>query len=405
MASAQPRVLILTHLYPGHVWPTNGIFIHQHIEALVRGGVDLRVIVPVPWTPWPLPVLKPGWDRYRRLLTEGRFGSVTVQRAAVPIPPGKLQWLGGPSMALRLTPVLLRLRRSFRFNLIHAHTATPDGWAAWWISRLLKVPFLCSVRGSDINEYPFESLVRRWATRRALRAARQIIAVSQALAEATENLTGRLPVVVYNGVDSSFCPPTTEEREAARRDLGVPPRATNVAFVGRCEIDKGVIELVSSFAVLYRRHPELHLTLVGSGQAWDQVRSMARGAGCTDRLHQVPSVDHGRIRHLLYGADVFALPSYGEGMPNALIEAMACGLPCVATDVGGIPEIVIPGTTGTLVSPRSTSELTNALDRMIGNRDAARAMGKAAARRIRELCSWDANATRHAEIYREVLAP
>lgn len=404
-ASKRPiRLLVLSHLYPSPSCPAHGIFIHQHVRALLDLGLQVRVLCPVPWPP-PGLRSRPQWQTYARVLLEsGPFDGVSVQRLPYLTGPRPLHVFGGLGLALSLRHRLPRLRPQFPFDLIHAHTLTPDGWAACLAAGRFSIPVVCSIRGSDLNLYPQESRITRRATRYVLSHSASILAVSGALAEQARIFSrGAVsPRVIYNGVNQSRFYRNACGHEA-RSGLGIPRGAWVLLFVGGCAADKGVPELVHAFEALRRRHGNLHLALVGEGELLGWVRQRAATQGWANALTAPGKLTHERVADFCRASDCFAFPSHAEGMPNALLEAMACGLPCVATRVGGIPEALEHAVSGLLVPPKHVTALAAAVGRILTEPGLAPRLGSEAAATIVKRFSWHANAQAHKDVYAEVM--
>jgi glycosyltransferase involved in cell wall biosynthesis len=164
---------------------------------------------------------------------------------------------------------------------------------------------------------------------------------------------------VLNGCDSNvFC---LADRSAARVQLGIDDKAELVLFVGRLDPRKGIFELLEAFASLAKRRPNLRLAYIGDGPDGEQLRHKARNLAVEDRIILANACPSRKVAQWLAAANLLALPSYSEGCPNAVIEALSCGRPVVATEVGGIPELVT-GKSGILVPPRNSKVLADAIE-------------------------------------------
>ena len=164
---------------------------------------------------------------------------------------------------------------------------------------------------------------------------------------------------VRNGCDSSVF--HLGDRTAARAQLGVDGQAELVLFVGRLEENKGIEELFEAFTSLAIRRPNMRLVYVGDGLGEQQLRSKAKHLGLEDRICLVGSCSSLKVAQWLAAANVLALPSYSEGFPNVVVEALSCGRPVIATAVGGIPEL-IDETSGILIAPRDWRALAAAIE-------------------------------------------
>ena len=221
-----------------------------------------------------------------------------------------------------------------------------------------------------------------------------------------ERLGQRL-LTFYPPVDTGLFRPAEGARDAARRELGVPADAVVVGTVGNLNPQKGHEYLLDAAAAIRGAVPELCVRILGAPtpthRAYeDALRAQARGLGLDDPT-TLRFVDPGdRVAELLPALDVFALTSVprSEGVPTAVLEAMACGIPVVATDVGGVREVVEPGRTGVLVEPLDARAIADALMSLLGDAGARLDLGATARRRAVERYGIDACAERHVDAYR-----
>jgi glycosyltransferase involved in cell wall biosynthesis len=189
-------------------------------------------------------------------------------------------------------------------------------------------------------------------------------------------------LVLPNGVDCDEFVPV--ERSAAEIPV--------VLFVGWLIPEKGVFELVEAAQILRDRQVSFTLKLVGPFHGNESVlRARITAAGLGDMVHAVGAV-HSRAEMLeaYHSADIFTLPSWAEGLPVAVLEAMACGLPIVASNVGGTPDLLEDGVSGFLIPPRDPPALANAVERLLRDREARLSIGRAARARVESAFSNEA---------------
>jgi glycosyltransferase involved in cell wall biosynthesis len=399
------KVAIISHMYPSVSRPTYGRFIHEHVKALQELGVQTRVIAPVPWTPPGMNLLKKKWRNYSRSVAEDTiYEGIEVRRPAYFTPPQPLHFTGGWGMATSLGWSWKNLMSGFDCDLIHAHAITPDGLAACRLGQKLGLPVVCSARGSEVHLIPKESSVFLKLTRWTLQHCDEMVAVSGALAREAVHIAGEQlrPNIIYNGVAGSFRP--ASDRKRVRQELNLSEPAKIILFVGRCEWDKGVNELFRAFEIIHGLHPLTELVLLGSGGAQRDLQLKAQSESWGEQVHFIGTVGRDQIARYLQAADIFVLPSHGEGMPNALLEAMSVGLPCVATTVGGIPEAIQDGENGLLVPPQCPTAIAMAFQRILESADLGLKLGAAAEHTIKRQFTWHANAEQHLALYQRVMA-
>jgi glycosyltransferase involved in cell wall biosynthesis len=248
--------------------------------------------------------------------------------------------------------LLKAMRQSFPFDIIDAHWAYPDGFAAAVLANFFHVPFALTVRGDDINILP-EFFLRRQLIRWALQRASLVIALSNELKERVESLTdgASKSVVIPNGVNSEiFCP---GDRSEARRRLGLSPEGRILLAVGRLHNSKGYPLLVEALGQLQKQFPDLSLVIVGESDHEADARPAIDAAAIrleiSEKVKLVGAQPHSVVTDWYRAADLFCLPTSREGSANVLLEALSCGLPCITTPVGGNPDIISTQEVGTLV--------------------------------------------------------
>lgn len=189
---------------------------------------------------------------------------------------------------------------------------------------------------------------------------------------------------------------------AAREKLGLPRDATHVlSVVGRLEEQKGHRYLLEAFAQVLRVAPGAHLALAGDGTLRGPLGDQCKAIGIERHVHFLGHCQG--VQTVLDASDVFVLPSLWEAMPFAALEAMAAGLPVVATAVAGVPELVAEGETGFLVPPKDVNALRDALLRVLQLPDAGRALGVAGQRRVDDHFSLRSMLTQTQDLYRQLL--
>jgi glycosyltransferase involved in cell wall biosynthesis len=342
------RVLVLTNLFPSAWDPLRASFNRQQFDRLgARHQVEVLTAVDF---------------RDRRAGRRGEPPALLHARSSdftFWYPPRIGRSLHGLTWyASLLAAHGARLRRDPP-DLLLASWAYPDAVGTAWLARRLGLPYVVKVHGSDLNVTTNYRL-RRWQIGRTLRGAGAVVAVSRALAGKAAEL-GVAPArlhVLYNGVDPALFHPGPQA--AARTQLGLAADGPLLLYVGNLKPAKGCVDLLDAFPAVLARRPDARLALVGAGAARATLEQRSQALGIADRVVLAGARGHAELPVWMRAADLLSLPSHAEGVPNVILEAMACGLPVVASRVGGIPE-VLPASAGLMVPAHDIPALGQAL--------------------------------------------
>jgi len=350
------RILAITTLFPRPGHPTHAIFNRHEVHGIALPH-EVRVIVPVAWTERMADWRRTGACRERL------DGAVRVYHPTYWFVPRTLARFRGPAYLASIRGTVRQATADFRPDVVVGLWAHPDGWAAVQVARELGVPALVKVMGSDVL------VLKKNARRRALiaetlRQADGIYAVSQDLARHVVELgvDAQKVHVAYEGIDRKTFQPG--DRAEARKKLDLPADERMVLFVGNLIFSKGCGVLLQACGLLSKRGVRFRCALVGGGKDEAALRRMARDSGIEANVTFVGRLKPAEVVEWYRAADLVTLPSFSEGMPNVLREALQCGRPFVATAVGGIPEISDPAVSR-LVQPGDAAELARALEEML----------------------------------------
>lgn len=247
---------------------------------------------------------------------------------------------------------------------ILASWAFPEAVAASWLSKLFSCKFFFKVHGSDINLHGKIPARAKQIVNAAKRAS-GILSVSNALAQEMIQLgiAAEKIKVIYNGVNHEKFGLNNPAVESLKPLINAKTIENGyVIFVGNLKTDKGVIELLEGFAKISEQHPHLTLVYAGPGALKNNLLSQAEQLHIASRIICLGAVDHEELPALISQATLLALPSYNEGVPNVVLEAMACGTPVLATNVGGIPEVVDEAICGKLIEPKNADAVADGLN-------------------------------------------
>jgi len=343
------RILIVTSQFPIAGEPHRGRPVYQTVRELSRLA-DVKVLSPI--------ATYPGWARPRSYLYRpAEQDAVAPGCDADYVTYPALPALSRPFNGHLCARALSRPVRAFAPDVVLAYWLYPDGYGALRAAREAGVPFVAGARGSDLR---VRDAVSRRLTRPVVQAARRLLVVSEDLGRVAIDRYGADPErirAIPNGCDAALFHPG--DRQAARAALGLPQDAEMVLYVGRLVPEKGLRELLHATRRLAATRPQARVVFVGDGPLYTELAATLAAEPALP-LQLAGSQAPAEVARWMVASDLVTLPSYSEGHPNVLVEALACGRPVVATPVGGIPEVV-DAASGLLVPPRDADALADAL--------------------------------------------
>ena len=402
------KVCTLTHTYPRFTGDINAPFVEQLMEHIARRGVEVSVLT----------AYDPAWNRvsgdhtvdlrtYRYVWPESLHilgysrtieGNVRFRKRVLAL---------APLLFLAARHAFLRLVRERKPDMLHAHWILPNGYIAAQVSRATGVPLIIQLHGSDVFTAEKNALFRQMA-RFAARQAAYIVSPSP-------DLTARLGAIgidtgkvglVPNTVEASFSiDVSADDVRELREKLAIPPHHCIVLAMGRMVHVKGFDYLLEAFSAVAREHSDVTLVLAGGGVLLDSMKERAHLLGISERVVMPGAVMRDDVPRYFRMADLFVAPSIRhesgavDGLPVVVPEAMAAGLPIVASDVGGIPVLVKDGKTGFLVRERDAAALAAAIGRLIADSGLRREFGDRGRRIVERSVNYDTVADYFVALY------
>lgn len=273
------------------------------------------------------------------------------------------------------------LMRRQRINILHTHNwATMiEGLVA---ARLAGVSMVVHGEHGKLQDFRRRIFTQRWGWR----AVDQVLSVSGALADRMTHVVGfpRYRIqVIPNGVDTERFRPLDSTKSELRRQLGLPPSGLLIGMVARFVRFKDHAGVIRAVAMLRGRGTQTHLAFAGSGPLRGELEQLASALGVSDCVHFLGEMP--RVERLLHALDVFVSnSSHNEGMSNAILEALACAIPVVATRVAASPELLDEGSAGLLISPRDPDALATALRQLVDKPELRKLLSQAGRQRIED---------------------
>jgi len=370
----QPRVLMIISFFYPHLGGAEQQAL-QLAEQLARRGVQVCVLT----------------RKFKGLPAHETVRGVPVYRAIRTLPWGK--WFA-LTYLFSVLWFLLKKRRSY--DIIHCHLLQGfHSLAAILMKALFKKKVIIKVGATGLlSDFIMikKVLLGDWLLRRTLGADLVITVCSPSSAEALA--AGFSPVQVAhipNGVDTACFKPGPDTGK----------RGNTITFIGRLDYLKGVDVLLQALRKLIDSRIPVHLDILGDGPERNKLEMMSQQLGINDAVTFHGAV-HG-VEPYLQQATMLVLPSLSEGMPNVVLEAMACGLPVIATRVGGIVDIIADGENGLLVDAQRPDQLYDAMKKLFTDRQLADRLGRQALKTIEQQFSIDTIVNRYSALYQALM--
>jgi glycosyltransferase involved in cell wall biosynthesis len=367
--------------------PSSGVFVFNRLKAMGRLA-DVRVLQPIPYFPMVRPV--PDW-----LDDQGSdTAEAPVSRIPMAYLPGVFKSLDGIWLARAVRSGVEKLAKSDGVDLIDAHFGYPEGVGCFRVAERMQIPLFVTVRGFE-TEFLGRCLIGS-QIRRALLGARGIVCVSHSLRILLEDLgiPSERIAVIHNGIGAQTFKPG--DKLAARSTLGIPLDKPLIVSVGHQVRRKRHHLLMEAFAGIRRDRPSALLAIIGA-ESFEtdypaRLRKQVHDLGLTDCVRFAGNIPPSQLAQWLRAADVFALATAREGCCNAVLEALATGVPVVTTPAGDKAFFVKEGLDGYLVPIDDAAALRVGIDHALQARgwDSA----AIAARLNAQAGDWDAVASR-----------
>lgn len=405
------RVLILTIWYPNDENPILGTFVHEQADALRSKGIEIKVVQPIPSTPFPLPLFKQSYKQLSLIPEREQYDGFEVYHPRYVTLPNHLFFERvGAWMYAAIREQILKIYNEWPFDIIHAHTTYPCGYAANLIRDrdlpLIKVIHTihrtCIIDAPNYNRKCFEKV------RLALEGADSDVFVSlegKGLALTyTEGRCRAKSEYITNGVNTEKFQLSDTERTEVEKMKIQHKDTWNLLFVGYLTEIKGIKELLAAIANLVRQgRTQIRLYLVGRNNLGNYISDFLKAEGLSNIVILIGPVIHSRVKIWMKFADAFILPSHSEGLPTVLFEALYAGTPSIFTRVGGVGDIVTDGCEALVIEPKSISAIEDSIKLLMDAPELGKTISKRGHELIRDNFTWQINATHHLDLYKRIV--
>jgi glycosyltransferase involved in cell wall biosynthesis len=395
--SPRNNISILSTSFPRFEGDFSGNFVYQYAKELYNHGVDIEVVAPDDPSSLPLsenfrvirfPYFFPrSWQRLA-------YGSGIINQSSF------LAWLQLPFLLINFYIAALRSVR--KTQLIHAFWSA-SGIIALAVRIFKPQPVVINLWGSDklITQIPILSKT----IIRVLNTAEAIVCENNNLKAflVSQGLDSKKITLIRNGINLDIFQPGDSMK--ARKNLGLYNEQLILLSIGSLNKNKNHALLINAFAEIVTSKSSLHLYIIGEGKEQDLLKKQIKELKLEQKITLLKLLDHKSISEWMKAADIFILSSRNEGTPNSLLEAMASGLPVIASKVGGIPELIQENIEGLLFKSDSKDDLKEKLYKLIKDNQLQQLLGRNAQKKIAtHYGSWENQSEKILALYKKLLS-
>lgn len=394
------NVLLISSLYPTTQDPLPGIFVSAQVKELVRQGCRVKVVSPKPLTPFPLSLLSKKWAGWHNTPDFAEIDKIEVYYPRYLSLPRNWSFARSGIRLYRGIKTLIRkLNQEFPVDLIQAHTALPDGYAALRLAGELQVPFVVTIHGADLQKTIHFNSRCKTAVAKVIAQSSATILVSQKLKGIAEALVGKEQKlqVIPNGIDPSSIASLAKGIPASDAEPKILLSVSNLVPT------KGIDLNLQALQKLLPKYPELKYWVIGDGPERGNLERLSLKLGLSSQVEFLGQLPREGVMASMAACDIFSLPSWQEGFGIVYLEAMAHGKPVIGCRGEGIEDFVTNGETGFLIQPKDPDELVQVLDELLEDPQKRIEVGKKARELALQKFTWEINAQKTIQLYQDIL--
>ena len=383
-----PRICLVTHYFPPHMGGIEKVSYEQS-KRLTQSGYEIDVLTSK---------IKGQNERPAKGIRVFAYPTLNLaERIGVPYPVLSFK-------AYRNFVQVIK-----KCDLVHAHGHVyMSSYMAGKVAKKYKKPFIVTQHNTFIDYQSILNILEHLndltVGKSVLKCANRIITVSKETMKYVLKLGAdkSKTSVIYNGVDTDYFHPMNKEE--SRKKLGIPKNRKIILSVRRLVYKNGLDTLIESVPLLTRDHPDLLFVVAGKGPSRKLIENRVKELGIDANIKLTGFVPDRLLPVYYDAADYFVIPSAsGEGLPLVLLEAMACGLPVIATTVGGTPEIIKHMKNGVLVPPRNPEAMAETMAKLLSEERLGPTIGEEARRIVEDRFTWEKNLHQLQDIYKKVI--
>lgn len=388
------KIGVITSAYPEFEDDPHGIFVHRLMKEISKQGHEVHILAPYTGKKTKYVLEGVHVERFHYFYPKrfqnlcGRSGMIDNVKEGVLV---KLQVL-----TFLFFNIIHSLRKLNNMDVVHVQWPIPNGLGALFLKKIYRIPYINTIHGEEVylSKRYHTVFALKWFVNNSVKTITNSSATLDSCLKA--GLEKQKLNIIPFGADTDFFKP-----------LKIPKDKTvfHILAVGYLIERKGFEYLIKAVKEVLKEHENVHLTIVGSGPLEKRLKDIIKELNLETNAEIIKNVSDNELLHLYNSSDLFVLPSIvdsqgnTEGLGVVLLEAMACRLPVIGSDTGGIPDIIQNGKNGLLVAEKDVLGLSNAILNLIENEDLREELAVNGYNKVREKFSWEKIAERYVEIY------
>jgi len=394
------KILIISHMYLS-TFNKISFFTHQQVRELKQQGHDVKVIVPLPWTPFPLKYFSKKWNDYLSVPRKITWDGIEVYYPRyLEFPKGLFFASSGKRMYSGIKKIVSKIYKNFKFDIIHAHVALPDGYAGMILAKKYKKPLIVTIHGQDFQQTIHKNKKCKKKIEEVINFSAKTIIVSNKLKKIGEkklNIDCRKLVTVPNGINIDDIYQQESDLIKKYKNKKIILSVSNLIKI------KGIDCNLKAIAQLKEKYPDIVYLIIGDGPERKALEELIRNLNIINNVEFLGQLPHKKVMQHMSICDVFSLPSWKEGFGVVYLEAMIHGKSVIACQGEGPEDFIKNKETGILVKPKDIESLVRAIDFLLSNLWKAKEIGDRAKKLVLENYTWKKISQKLQEVYKEAL--
>jgi hypothetical protein len=376
-------------------------FVHQQVEEIKKQGHEVRVISPIPYVPPFFKYLSKKWKKFSKNPKKMIWDQIEVYYPRYLIFPKACFFSSsGKRMYWGIKKIVAEIHKSFKFDIIHSHTALPDGYAGMFLAKKYKKPLIVTTHGQDFQQTIYKNKKCKKNIERVINFSKKTIVVSNKLKKIGEKELKIKPqkfAVIPNGINIKDIYLNKSILNKKYKNKKIILSVSNLIKI------KGIDYNLRAIAKVKEKHPKIIYLIIGDGPERNFLENLAKQLNIENLVKFLGLLPHKKTMEYFSVCDIFSLPSWNEGFGVVYLEAMASGKPIIACMDQGIDDIIENKKNGLLVNPKSEYNLFQKMDFLLSNPFWTKKIGKQAKKTVEKNYTWNHVVKNIIEVYQETL--